>query len=497
MAQAYLGLDKTQFSCSICLELLKDPVTITCGHSFCLACLTSYWDSQVVCSCPHCRAIFSPRPTLGRNTLLTEMIQRLGVMQLSQGPSAPPLYQDLAPSRSQGFAHTTFDVSSVHAGRTVGEKHLQELRRNLSEQITKKESEVQQLKQNLKSFSRLAKEAVKDASRIFEELQEFLECRRVEVKALIRAQENAEVTRSENQLHRLERQISELKKRDATLQGLSRSQDQHLIVQSMCESLGSPIQAGENTSLVVSPHVSFGGVRGAISDMKEQLQGFYHAQFANITTAVKNVTILELEKPTQVMKCDIPSVPALDTRSDLLQYFRPLSLDPFTAHKELSLTEGNRMVSRTGELHSYPDHPDRFDGWVQVMCREGLKGVCYWEAAWGGQQVALGVTYESIKRKGTSNESRLGHNSLSWSLRCSPSALDFIHNNETVSFPSAAAISHRIGIFLDHDAGVLRFYAVTPGGIQLLHQMKTTFDQPLYPAVWLGARATVNLGCVD
>ncbi|XP_054645017.1 tripartite motif-containing protein 16-like protein isoform X3 [Dunckerocampus dactyliophorus] len=486
MAQAYLGLDKAQFSCSICLELLKDPVTITCGHSFCLSCLTSYWDSQVVCSCPHCRAIFSPRPTLGRNTLLTEMIQRLGVVQLSQGPSAPPLYQDLAHSRSQGFAHTTFDVSSVHAGRTVGEKHLEEMRKNLSEQIAKKESELQQLKQNLKSFSRLTKEAVKDASRIFEELQEFLECRRVEVKALIRAQENAEVTRSENQLHRLERQISELKKRDAMLQGLSRSQDQHQIVQYMCESFCSPVQAGENTSLVVSPHVSFGGVRTAISDMKEQLQSFYHAQFANITTAVKNVTILELEKPNKVMKkCNTSNVLAFDNRSDLLQ-----------SHKELSLTEGNRVVSRTGELQSYPDHPDRFDSWAQVMCREGLQGLCYWEAEWDGQQVALGVTYESINRKGTSNESRLGHNSLSWSLRCSPSSFAFIHDNETVSFP-AAVISHRIGVFLDHNAGVLSFYTVTPGGIQLLHQIKTTFDQPLYPAVWLGAHATINLGCVD
>jgi len=79
--------------------------------------------------------------------------------------------------------------------------------------------------------------------------------------------------------------------------------------------------------------------------------------------------------------------------------FFPLSLDPFTAHKELSLTEGNRAVGRTGGLQDYPDHPDRFDTWSQVLCREALQGRSYWEAEWDGQQVALGLTYESIGRK--------------------------------------------------------------------------------------------------
>ncbi|XP_061883943.1 E3 ubiquitin/ISG15 ligase TRIM25-like [Entelurus aequoreus] len=490
MAQAHFDLNAAEFSCSICLEVLKDPVSIPCGHSFCQSCLTSYWDSQMVCSCPHCRATVSPRPTLGRNTLLTEMIQRLAAAQLSEGPSAPPLYQDPAFSMTQGFEHPTFDVSSVHAGRTFGEKHFEEMRRNIGEQIMEKEREVQQLKQNLKSFSHRAKEAVKDASRIFAELQMFLEHRRVEVKALIRAQEKAESTRCENLLHRLERQICQLKERDAALQG---SQDQHLI-NTFC----SP--AAEECSLTLNPHVSFGGVRRSISDMKEHLQTFYHAQFTNISAAVKNVNMLQSEKSNKgrvtVKNSYIASVAPLDDRSDLLRYFHPLSWDPFTAHQELSLTEGNRAVGRTGDVQSYPVHPERFDGWAQAMCREGLQGRCYWEADWDGQQVALGLAYENIKRKGTSNESRLGHNSLSWSLLCGLSSFTFTHGDDTVSIPSAT-ISHKIGVFLDHDAGVLCFYSVTPAGIKLLHQIKTNFDQPLYPAVWLGTGASVNLTCVD
>ncbi|XP_061738913.1 tripartite motif-containing protein 16-like protein isoform X2 [Nerophis ophidion] len=451
MAQAHFSLNAAEFSCSICLEVLKDPVSIPCGHSFCQSCLTSYWDSQMVCSCPHCRVTFSPRPTLGRNTLLTQMIQRLAAAQLSEGPSAPPFYQDPPFSMTQGFEHPTFDVSSVHAGRTSGEHR--------------------------------AKEAVKDASRIFAELQTFLERRRVEVKALIRAQEKAESTRCENLLHHLEGQICQLKERDAALQG---AQDQHL-TNTFC----SP--AAEEPSLTLNPHASFGSVRRAISDMKDHLQTSYQAHFTNISTAVKNVNMLQSQKSNRGRGTVKKSY---SDRSDLLPYFHPLSWDPFTAHQELSLSAGNRAVGRTGEVRSYPVHPERFDSWAQAMCREGLQGRCYWEADWGGQQVALGLAYENMKRKGTSNDSRLGHNSLSWSLLCGPSTFTFTHGDDMVSIP-AATISRKIGVFLDHDAGVLCFYSVTPAGIQLLHQIESDFDQPLYPTVWLGPGASVNLTCVD
>ncbi|XP_077441375.1 E3 ubiquitin-protein ligase TRIM65-like isoform X2 [Vanacampus margaritifer] len=497
MAQAEISLDGAQFNCSICLEVLRDPVTVPCGHSFCSVCLTGYWDSQLVCSCPHCRATFSPRPTLGKNTLLTELIQRLAVAaRRSPEPSAPSFKQDPEPGGNRSFQHVTFDVSSVCPQRTVGEKHLAETQKYLAQQITEKESELQQLEHASRSFSSLAKAAAKDSNRIFSELQEFFRRRQVEVKELIRTQEKVEVTRAENRLHRLQRQISELKRRDAALQKLSQSQDPQMIVQT-CKSFCSPVQVGENTSLTVSPHVSFGGVRKAVSDMKEHLLGFYSTEFENITTAVKNVNVLQVATSTKVLeKCRTSNIAALENRSALLQYFCPLSLDPFTAHRELVLTRGNRKVSRTGEVQSYADHPDRFDAWVQVMCHEGLQGIHYWEMEWDGQQVAVGLTYESIKRKGSSNENRLGHNSGSWSLCCSDSSYAFTHANQTTGI-SCSGVCRRIGIFLNHDQGLLCFYALPSDGIRLLQQVKTDFQQPLYPAMWLGAEATVSLCCVD
>ncbi|XP_048859986.1 cytolytic toxin-alpha-like [Brienomyrus brachyistius] len=79
-----------------------------------------------------------------------------------------------------------------------------------------------------------------------------------------------------------------------------------------------------------------------------------------------------------------------------------LTLDPNTANSRLSLSGGNRKVTGGAE-QPYPDHPERFDSWSQVLCRESLTGRCYWEAEWDGDAACIGVTYKGIERKGGSD----------------------------------------------------------------------------------------------
>ncbi|XP_049974857.1 tripartite motif-containing protein 43B-like [Alexandromys fortis] len=52
LAQAFAE----ELNCFICMSYLTDPVTISCGHSFCRACLHLSWeDSQLPVQCPMCR----------------------------------------------------------------------------------------------------------------------------------------------------------------------------------------------------------------------------------------------------------------------------------------------------------------------------------------------------------------------------------------------------------------------------------------------------------
>ncbi|MBN3289910.1 TRI25 ligase, partial [Polypterus senegalus] len=87
MAKAQLFVSQHEFTCSVCLDTLTDPVSIPCGHNFCLKCLTDCWDQNEECSCPHCRHIFTTRPELNRNTLLNEVIKKLKKTTIRSPPS--------------------------------------------------------------------------------------------------------------------------------------------------------------------------------------------------------------------------------------------------------------------------------------------------------------------------------------------------------------------------------------------------------------------------
>ncbi|KAK1806955.1 hypothetical protein P4O66_005442, partial [Electrophorus voltai] len=74
----------------------------------------------------------------------------------------------------------------------------------------------------------------------------------------------------------------------------------------------------------------------------------------------------------------------------LRKYACDVTLDPNTANRDLSLSEGNRKVTCVREQQPYPDHAERFDVYNQVVCRESLTAHCYWEAEWrGGGHVSV------------------------------------------------------------------------------------------------------------
>uniref|UniRef100_A0A3P9D6S0 NACHT domain-containing protein n=1 Tax=Maylandia zebra TaxID=106582 RepID=A0A3P9D6S0_9CICH len=182
-----------------------------------------------------------------------------------------------------------------------------------------------------------------------------------------------------------------------------------------------------------------------------------------------------------------------------------LTIDKNTVHTNLQLSDNNRKVTHVKEVQSYPDHPDRFDYFCQLLCRNGLTGRCYWEVEWRGR-VDIAVSYRRIRRKRECQLSKsgmfatlasfyspycmFGHNDLSWSLCCSDDGPHSVWHNKwdtsisSSSSSSSSSVSNRVAVYVDCPAGTLSFYRVSSDTLIHLHTFNTTFTETLYPGFW-------------
>ncbi|XP_041087850.1 uncharacterized protein LOC121302095 [Polyodon spathula] len=72
-----------QYTCSICLDVFKNPVTTPCGHNFCEGCIERCWGESTICKCPLCKKQFRKIPYLTVNRGFAEIVEELWKMRAS------------------------------------------------------------------------------------------------------------------------------------------------------------------------------------------------------------------------------------------------------------------------------------------------------------------------------------------------------------------------------------------------------------------------------
>nr|XP_043872887.1 E3 ubiquitin/ISG15 ligase TRIM25-like [Solea senegalensis] len=535
---AAVQLQRENISCSICLDLLKDPVTLTCGHSFCKNCIKDHWDSEEQkrsYSCPQCREAFMPRPALKKNVMLADLVEELKKTGLHAAPAdhcyagaedvacdvctgrklkalksclvclasyceehlqphhqAPAfkkhklvepsknLQKNICPCHDKMMdlfcrtdqqcicslcsvdEHKDHDTVSVAAERTHKQRELDLSREEVQQRLQDIDRDVKVLQQERKTLTLSADKAVKDTDESFTEISRLLQRRSSDVKQQIRSKLETEGRRVTDAEEKLQQEITELKKREAELKQLSLTHDhnQFLLNYHSLSALSPSL-----STIHVRPLRHFEDVTEAVAKVRGQLQDVLTETWKYISLAVAEVDVLLTE-------------PEPETRAESFKYSQEIKLDPNTAHTELLLSEGNRKVTVTYEDQSYSHHTDRFTDYLQVLSKESLTG-CYWEVEWTGRGgVYVAVTYKNISRSGP--ESLFGNNNKSWGLVCDQNSCQFGHNRIWTDV-SDVTVS-RVGVYLDHRAGLLSFYRVSDT-MTLLHRVQATFTQPLYAGV--------------
>ncbi|XP_038595700.1 E3 ubiquitin/ISG15 ligase TRIM25-like [Micropterus salmoides] len=492
MAQKGVQLNRETFSCSICLDLLKDPVTTSCGHSYCMNCIKTHWDEEdgmKIHSCPQCRQTFRPRPVLLKNTMLAVLVEELKKTGLQAAPAdhcyAGP--EDVACDVCTGRKLKALKFCLVclasycekhlqpHYKSSAFKKHklvepskklLEVSQKNIQQRIQDREKEVKVLQQEVEVINGSADKAVEDSEKIFTELIRLMEKRRSDVKRQLRSQQDTEVSRVKELQEKLEQEITELKRKDAELKQLSLTEDHNQFLHNY-PSLSALSESTDSSSIKVRPLRYFEDVTAAVSEVRDKLQDVLRETWTNISL----------------------SEPEPKTRAGFLEYSCEITLDPNTAHARLLLSEGNRKATFMSQQQSYSSHPDRFTGWWQILSRESLTGRCYWEVEWRGAGVYVAVAYKNISRAGWSNECIFGYNDKSWAFRCGNDSYKFWYNN--VQTPVSGPQSSRVGVYLDHSAGILSFYSISET-MTLLHRVQTTFTQPLYAGLWFYSGGTAE-----
>nr|XP_033815990.1 E3 ubiquitin-protein ligase TRIM47 isoform X2 [Geotrypetes seraphini] len=515
-------------------EVLKDPVTIPCGHSFCMECVRGYWDNANRAgwevSCPLCRISFPFRPELRKNLTLCELLECRQPMRQVADTEVPPSSQDVlcdycTEEQKKAAKSCLFCMVSYCAF------HLQPHYRNSVFQSHQLVAPVRHIgsvcKVHLQPMEGFCKT---DQICICQECacqdhQDHEVVPAEQEKAERESQKPEMLKGVEDQIQKLEANITETRKAMDLAQSTALKEKEEVqkhhdeavrILEKYQEEMIGLIKS-EEKSILEEPEKNLRQLEARydnLRQLKQQVEQVpstdtvsFIQQFEILKIAAKEECIPALTFDKQLgftacgqaactmkkrltkactnqgdqLKSKVKYSPELvdghlqSASSVLHAFYLPyafnVDLDPDTAERSLELI-GTKEVKRHSTPLSYPANNKRFANCALVLGKQNLDRCSYWEVEVLQGQACIGVASEYLSPNGPYQSTRLGRNNASWCLCWRGKSISVCHNQEETVLSWSSLT--KLGVYLENEnyTSTLTFYDVRGTRVIKISQFK-------------------------
>uniref|UniRef100_A0A3Q0QVK4 Si:dkey-46i9.6 n=1 Tax=Amphilophus citrinellus TaxID=61819 RepID=A0A3Q0QVK4_AMPCI len=500
------NLSEEQVHCSICLDVFTNPVSIPCGHNFCQSCILGYWKSSPLYQCPMCKKSFYKRPDISVNTVLREIAEQEGKRGRGRRERKEEVQCDvcLGEGRPKAVKSCLVCLTSYceehlksHSARFTKHKLMEPVanmedrmcpkHERLLELFCKKDQvcvcvlctetdhrahytvpverewtekkvrqmrchpnmiqdrvkKVEEIKHSVELNKASAQREVEESMQVFSELVRSIQKTQAELVLVIEEKQRQTERWAQGLIAELEQEIAELKRRNADLEYVARTDHIHFL--KSFPALSTPPSVKDWSETSVPTDTCVGMIRRSVSKLEEALK----TMLSYVFTEIKKI----------------------------LKYTVDVTLDPDTANPWLQLSQDRHQVRHLGAWQDLPDHPDRFDTVVIVLGREGFtSGRHYWEVQVGEKDDwYLGVARSSVNRKGRISVSMTqGY----WALAMKKGQGYRVSTSPPLLL-SLDPKPKRVGVYVDYEEGQVSFYDVRAR--THIYTFEDTFNEKILP----------------